>query len=375
MGTPPPDAQWYLPTVVTVCVDGVWMSGFDFCAARGVQIHVITAWNPGDERPSNEINEARNEQLRADISAMGLKALEALGSDPSSSHAEKSWAVVGMTDEVAIELGKKYGQVAVFFITRARQWVLGCLAEWEVGRTATDQGHAVVMTKVRELMDSGDVMSHQVDWNPESWKTPLLRSFDSQFSKFAEKCRPNGNKKFISRGEVIAFSDSVEDLFIGSMLFGHGPNGLGPTRVGRVIDENPDLIDKLHRQYAAAAIGASTSWKSHTDVDRAKHLGPAFATKFAYFAARKQGAYGVIPLIADVNTSWAMWWLAGIPRSVEKHDYYMDYVKLAHAWGDALSGDYGADEIERGIFKLGQGINNKRGSRRDYPPTKMTPTA
>ena len=107
MGAPPPDAQWYLPTVVTVCVDGVWMSGFDFCASRGVQIHVLTAWNPGDERPNIEINEAWNEQLRAEISARGLEAIEALGSDPNSTHAEKSWAVVGMTDETAIELGKK----------------------------------------------------------------------------------------------------------------------------------------------------------------------------------------------------------------------------------------------------------------------------
>ena len=134
MGVPPPDAQWYLPTVVTVCVDGVWISGFDFCASRGVQIHVITAWNPGDERPSSKINEERNEQLREEISARGLKVLEALGSDPDSSHAEKSWAVIGLTDKVAVELGKKYGQVAVFRITEFCQSVLGCLSELEVSR-------------------------------------------------------------------------------------------------------------------------------------------------------------------------------------------------------------------------------------------------
>jgi hypothetical protein len=371
MGAPPTDAQWYLPTDVTVCTDGVWMSGFDFCASHDVQLHVITAWNPGDERPSSEINELRNEQLRAEISARGLEALEALGSDPDSQHAEKSWAVVGLTDDAAIELGRKYGQVAVFFITRARQWVLGCLTEWEVGRTAVDKGRAVVKSKVHQVRKSGDVMSHQVGWNPESWKTLLLRNFDSQVSMFAEKCRPNGDMKFISRGEVITFSDSVEDLFIGSMIFGHGSNGLGPSRVGRVIDENPDLIDKLHKQYAAAAIGATKSWNSHTDVDRVVYLGPAFATKFAYFAARKQGVHSVIPLIADKNTSWAMWWLAGIPRSVEQHDSYMEYVNLAHQWGQELSGDYGADEVERAIFKLGQGMNSKHGTR-DYSPTILT---
>jgi hypothetical protein len=134
MGVPPPDAQWYLPTVVTICIDGVWMSGFDFCASRGVQIHVITAWNPGDERPNSEINGAQNEKLRVDISTLGFDALEALGSDPNSTHSEKSWAVIGFTDEVAIELGKRYGQVAIFRITEFQQSVLGCLSEWEVSR-------------------------------------------------------------------------------------------------------------------------------------------------------------------------------------------------------------------------------------------------
>ena len=65
---------------------------------------------------------------------MGLEALEALGSDPNSTHAEKSWAVIGLTDKTAIELGKKYGQVAVFRITESQQSVLGCLSEWEVSR-------------------------------------------------------------------------------------------------------------------------------------------------------------------------------------------------------------------------------------------------
>ena len=110
------------------------MSGFDFCASHGVQIHVITGWNPVDERLGSEVNDARNEQLHADISALGFDALAALGSDPNSSHSEKSWAVVGLTDNAAVELGKKYGQVAVFRITESCLSVLGCLSEWEVSR-------------------------------------------------------------------------------------------------------------------------------------------------------------------------------------------------------------------------------------------------
>ena len=84
------------------------------------------------------------------------------------------------------------------------------------------------------------------------------------------------------------------------------------------------------------------------------NLGPAFATKFAYFAARKQQSNRTIPLIADINTSWAMWWLAGIPRSVELRENYLAYVDLAHKWGAEIDDDYGVDEIERAVFILGQ---------------------
>lgn len=365
MGVPPPDAQWYLPTHVTVCVDGVWLSSFDFCASRGVQIHVITAWNPGDERPGDEINEARNEQLRVDISARGLEILEALGSDPNSLHAEKSWAVVGMTDNTAIELGKKYGQVAIFFITRARQWVLGCLAEWEVGRVAEDLGLSAVRTKVNDLRSSGEVMSQGIKWKPTSWDTKELEDFKSGISKFALKCRSFDGEHFISRSDVINESNSVEDVFIGSMIFGFGPVGYGPSRVGRVVRENRDLIAKLNNQYEAAARGIADSWNSHTQKNHITYLGPAFATKFAYFSARHQKAEGVIPLIADLNTSWAIWWLAEIPRSVEQLGSYRNYIEKAHAWGSELGCDYGADEIERALFALGQGMN-KSIVKRDY---------
>ncbi len=365
MGVPPPDAQWYLPTLVTVRVDGVWMSGFDFCASRGVQIHVITAWNPGNERPSDEINEVRNEQLRLDITALGFDVLEALGSDPNSPHSEKSWAVVGMADNTAIELGKKYGQVAVFFITRARQWVLGCLFEWGVGRVAEDRGLSVVRTKVEDLRSSGEVMSQGIKWNPKNWATKELELFDSGISKFTLMSRSVDGEHFISRSDVINESNSVEDVFIGSMIFGFGPVGYGPSRVVRVVRENKDLIAKLNNQYEAAARGMADSWNSHTQENRISHLGPAFATKFAYFSARHQKAKGVIPLIADLNTSWAIWWLAEIPRSMEQLDGYRSYVENAHEWGSEIGCDFSADEIERALFTLGQGMY-KSIEKRDY---------
>ena len=103
---------------------------------------------------------------------------------------------------------------------------------------------------------------------------------------------------------------------------------------------------------------------SHTKAAKLKHLGPAFATKFAYFGARHQKTESQIPLIADINTSWGSWELAKIPRSVEQLDGYLRYVKLAHDWGES-HGKFGADEVERALFEIGK----------DYVPKKLVRSA
>lgn len=131
--TPPDIASLYLATIVTIDDHGLWRPAHEVGAKLGT-LHVITAWNPGDERPAREVNDRANEALRADLAQRGLASMRALGKDPNSDHAEESWAVAGFNDRDARALGAKYRQVAVFRITAARQSVLGCFAEWEVGR-------------------------------------------------------------------------------------------------------------------------------------------------------------------------------------------------------------------------------------------------
>ena len=134
MSSSPPDiSALYLATVVTVEAASVWRLAHEVAAELGT-LHVITAWNPGDERPSRTENEHANDALHADLTLLGYTPMRALGSDPSSSHAEESFAVIGFNDRDARKLGAKYGQVAVFRITSATQTVLACLAPWEVER-------------------------------------------------------------------------------------------------------------------------------------------------------------------------------------------------------------------------------------------------
>jgi hypothetical protein len=87
--------------------------------------HVITAWNPGHERPGDDANAAANAALRDDLKALGCSPIAALGKDPRSDHAQRSWAVCGLDDRAACALGARYGQWAVSRITAQELTVLG----------------------------------------------------------------------------------------------------------------------------------------------------------------------------------------------------------------------------------------------------------
>lgn len=134
MSDEPEIAHVYLQTDVSICdIDG-WISGFEFAGRLHASVHVLTAWNPGKDRPGDVINREQNQALRLRIEAMGHSPFSAIGRDPNSDHAEESWAVVGLTDQEAIALGRAFGQVAVFRISGSRQTVLGCVDEWELSR-------------------------------------------------------------------------------------------------------------------------------------------------------------------------------------------------------------------------------------------------
>ena len=127
-------AGLYVATHVTVEVNGGWVSAPEAVGLIGQSLHVITAWNPGDDRPTDAQNEAANSLLRSDLEILGTRVLPALGSDPNSDHAEKSWAVAGISEESAIELGVKYGQVAIFRLEAESQTVLSCDGTWSQSR-------------------------------------------------------------------------------------------------------------------------------------------------------------------------------------------------------------------------------------------------
>ncbi len=77
-------------------------------------VHVLTAHDPqGVGRPP-EANRENNAELAADIARLGAGMLRCVGASPDGAHAEPGFLVWGLDRDTARQLGRRYGQDAVF---------------------------------------------------------------------------------------------------------------------------------------------------------------------------------------------------------------------------------------------------------------------
>lgn len=87
--------------------------------------YAITGWNPGRECSSAD-NDAANRRLRAELTEFGVEYHAAVGSSPDGSWSEPGYAVVGITRDDAVALGRRYGQLAIYEIIEGHLLVVPC---------------------------------------------------------------------------------------------------------------------------------------------------------------------------------------------------------------------------------------------------------
>jgi hypothetical protein len=89
----------------------------------GRPVHLLTAWDPGRERPGRDVNRARQAALEADLALLADPLLAAVGVDPATGRREEGVAVRGLPEAEALALGVRYGQDAIFAWT-PREWTI-----------------------------------------------------------------------------------------------------------------------------------------------------------------------------------------------------------------------------------------------------------
>ncbi len=146
MSTDPPAAvreatlAAYRAAVVDVVIDAEWLDGSAARRRVGEDLFVLTAWNPGDERPTGAENRRRNVELFDWIVERGWPCWAAVGSsgpghDTSSGSAwfEEGFAVAGATLTEALELGRAFRQVAIFQLCADERLMWFCFDPQERG--------------------------------------------------------------------------------------------------------------------------------------------------------------------------------------------------------------------------------------------------
>ena len=105
-------------------------------------VHLLTAWDPGLERPPAAENRRRQAELEAVLRPLAGGTWMAVGVDLVSGHREEGVAVVGVSQADALALGLRYDQTAIFAWTPAEWVVVGCADGRRVasGWTCTARG-------------------------------------------------------------------------------------------------------------------------------------------------------------------------------------------------------------------------------------------
>jgi hypothetical protein len=88
--------------------------GVEFPNSTGTTIHILTADNPNGQTQSDEANRAAYDALLDALSERPLDVSPAAGHDVEGTHVEASVAVTGLTHEQAVQLGRQFGQDAIF---------------------------------------------------------------------------------------------------------------------------------------------------------------------------------------------------------------------------------------------------------------------
>ena len=92
-------------------------------------VFVLTAWDPGDERFSDEVNRSRQTALESELQSQTHRLWRARGFDPSTGYRDEGVAVCGLSEGVVLDAGARFGQDAVFSWTPGAWAIVSCSAQ------------------------------------------------------------------------------------------------------------------------------------------------------------------------------------------------------------------------------------------------------
>ena len=118
--------QIWMTVLLEIEQHGVRRSPMELAAEHEGLVHVITAWNPSSSQVDDEINVAADRELADVLCEAGVTIERCIGSHPDGSWREEGWAAVGLTRAMALEIGRRFGQDAIYEATAEGLWIVWC---------------------------------------------------------------------------------------------------------------------------------------------------------------------------------------------------------------------------------------------------------
>jgi hypothetical protein len=227
--------------------------------------------------------------------------------------------------------------------------------------------HPEVPVSLREMLAKAQEPQRGFGWNPESWKIALhdCRDVLDHLEQLPEE---------IDRGEVCRVVTAklregcILPAFVTAMIWGYGTAGYGPTRVrwvltgvrGRGAMSAAVRTDVAERLQAAANVvrdeGAVEGFRYMNNAGHIKYLGPAFFTKWLYFASAtsRPDDLNAAPILDKQVKDWLAT-SAAIRLNINKTVEYGRYVELLTAWGSQAPTTRTPVQVEKAIFHLATG--------------------
>jgi len=91
---------------------------------------VLTAFNPRGVDINDEENKRRMSELEAELASVGVSFVRLDACSPDKSHCECSFAL-GVSRERAIDIARRWEQVAIFWFDGSSFWIYGAIDEIE----------------------------------------------------------------------------------------------------------------------------------------------------------------------------------------------------------------------------------------------------
>jgi hypothetical protein len=101
-------------------VVGEWPTGLPW------PLYVLTAWDPGSERPGVEVNRRRQGELEEELRPRAQGMWRAAGHDPVSGGRDEGIIVAGLEADEVLSFARHYGQEAIFEWRPERWSILSC---------------------------------------------------------------------------------------------------------------------------------------------------------------------------------------------------------------------------------------------------------